>query len=267
MSDILGYGGKRVVVCGAASGMGEAVARIVGELGAEVIACDLKPVGVPVAQYVEVNLMEEASIDAATRQIEGDLDVLFNCAGIPGPPFSNLETMLVNFVGLRKWTESLLPQLVDGGAIASITSVAGMGYEANLENVRGLLDTEDFASAKAWCEARPEVANGYLFSKQAIIGYTKQQATRLCGRNIRINCISPAPTETPMLPAFHDQVSKAFMDEHFQAPIGRDATPEEMAEPLIFLGSHAARFISGQNLFVDYGYGGSVQIGDRAKLL
>jgi NAD(P)-dependent dehydrogenase (short-subunit alcohol dehydrogenase family) len=267
MKDILGYQGKRVVVTGCATGMGDAVARIVGELGAEVIACDIKPVTAPVKQFVEVNLMDEASIDAALAQIEGKIDVLLNCAGIPGAPFSNLETMLVNIVGLRHFTEGLLPQIKDGGSIASITSVAGMGYEANWENVASFLATVSFDEARKWCEEHPDVANGYLFSKQAIIGFTKQQATRLVDRRITINCISPAPTDTPMLSAFHDQVSKDFIEEHFLAPIGRNATPEEMAEPLIFLASDAARFISGQNLFVDYGYCGAVQVGDRPKLL
>jgi len=267
VSDILGYAGKRVVVTGAASGMGEATARIANELGAEVIGCDIRPVSGALKQQIEVNLMDEASIDDALLSIEGEIDVLLNCAGIPGPPFSNLETMLVNFVGLRHFTEGLLPRIKNGGAIASITSVAGMGFEKNLDKVREFLATEGFAAGKAWCEANPDVANGYLFSKQAIIGYTKQQATKLCEREIRINCISPAPTDTPMLPAFHDQISKEFMDEHFQAPVHRDATSEEMAEPLLFLGSDMARFVSGQNLFVDYGYVGSVQIGDRQGLL
>ena len=79
--------------------------------------------------------------------------------------------------------------------------------------------------------------------------------------------LAPAPTETPMLPTFHEQVGKEFMNQHFQAPIGRDATPEEMAEPLLFLGSDMARFVSGHNLFVDYGYVGSIQVGDRQGLL
>jgi len=109
--------------------------------------------------------------------------------------------------------------------------------------------------------------NGYLFSKQCIIVYTMLRASQLAPREIRVNCLSPAPTDTPMMPAFHAQVSKEFMDEHFQAPVGRNATPEEMAEPLLFLGSRAARFVSGQNLFVDFGYGGSVEVGERPALL
>jgi NAD(P)-dependent dehydrogenase (short-subunit alcohol dehydrogenase family) len=252
MKDVLGYAGAKVVVTGAASGMGEAAARLLVELGAEVHALDVRPVKVGVAQAIVTNLAEKGSIDAAVAQVPKRVDALFNCAGLPGPPYSNLETMLVNFVGLRHLTESVLAHIPEGGAVASITSVAGMGWRKNLEAVKALVSTGDFEAGKAWCEANPDQANGYLFSKQCIIYYTKLRAAGLVGRRIRMNCLSPAPTATPMLPAFHDQVGKSLIDQHFQAPIGRDATPEEMAEPLLFLNSRMARFVSGQNLFVDY---------------
>lgn len=267
-SELWGYEGQRVVVTGAASGMGDAVVRTLSDLGAEVTALDVAPVSAPNAKVIEVDLSDRASIDAAVAQLSGAYQAHFNCAGVPGPPrFSNLQTMLVNFVGLRHITERVLPMIEDGGAVASITSNAGLGWLKNLDAVREVLDTPDFESGAKWCEAHPEVANGYLFSKQAIIGYTKRRAHQLLERSIRMNCLSPAPTETPMLPDFHAQVSKDFIDEHFRAPIGRDATPEEMAEPLVFLNSRAARFISGHNLIVDYAYAGSIEVGDRVGLL
>jgi NAD(P)-dependent dehydrogenase (short-subunit alcohol dehydrogenase family) len=267
MQDVLGYQGKRAVVTGAASGMGEAAARLLVELGAEVHALDVKPVKVGVAQALLTNLAEQGSIDAAVAQLPPRVDALFNCAGLPGPPFSNLETLLVNFVGLRHLTEALLPRLPEGGAVAHITSVAGMGWRKNLENVKALVATRDFAAGKAWCEANPEKAAGYLFSKQCIIYYTKLRAAELVGRRIRMNCLSPAPTATPMLPTFHAQAGKELIDQHFRAPVGRDATPEEMAEPLVFLNSRMARFVSGQNLFVDYAYEASIDAGLRPALL
>jgi NAD(P)-dependent dehydrogenase (short-subunit alcohol dehydrogenase family) len=94
-----------------------------------------------------------------------------------------------------------------------------------------------------------------------------QRAVELVARGIRMNCLSPAPTDTPMLPAFHAQVNREFIEKHFQAPVGRNATPEEMAEPLVFLNSDAARFVSGVNLFVDYGYLAAVEVGVRPALL
>jgi len=268
MVDILKFEGKRCVVTGAASGMGGACAQILTDLGAEVYALDIQDIKASVHQPIKADLLSESSIDAALGEIDGEVDCLFNCAGLPGAPrFTALDTCVVNIVGLRHLTETLLPRIKDGGAIASITSVAGMGYENNQEKVHEFLDTPDFDSGRAWCEANPEVANGYLFSKQAIIGYTYRRAAELAKRRVRINCLSPAPTETPMMSAFHEQIPKEAMDEHFQAPIGRNATPEEMAEPLILLNSEASRFVSGVNLYVDYGYTGQVFCGQRPRLL
>ena len=267
MKDILGYEGKQVVIVGAATGMGDAATRTLAELGAEVHALDVAEVTAPVKQTIEVDLRDKASIDAAIEKLPARVDSLFHCAGLPGAPFSTLDTMLVNFVGQRHFTESLLPRIVDGGAVAIITSVAGIGWNKNRESVDALVATPDFESGKAWCEANPEAANGYLFSKQCIIAYTKLRAEGLVPREIRINCLSPAPTDTPMLPSFHNQVSKEFLEEHFLAPVGRNATPEEMGDPLIFLNSHAARFISGHNLIVDYGYVASTEMGQRPALL
>lgn len=267
MTDILGYGGQRVVITGCATGMGAAAAKLLCDLGAEVHALDVKPVGAPVKQYLETDLSKRESIDAAVGQIPGEVDALFNCAGLPGPPFSNLDTTLVNFVGLRHLTEALLPRIPSGGAVAHITSVAGMGYRKNLENVTALLDTPGFDEGRAWLEANPEANMGYLFSKQCIIAYTKRQAGPLAEREVRMNCISPAPTDTPMMKDFLSAIPKEFMDEHFRAPVGRNATSEEMAEPLVFLNSRAARFISGVNLFIDHGYEAQVDSGQRQGLL
>ena len=60
---------------------------------------------------------------------------------------------------------------------------------------------------------------------------------------------------------------KETLEQFFLAPIGRNATPEEMAEPLILLNSDAARFVSGHLLVVDYGYCGEVDVGLREGLL
>lgn len=267
MQDVLGYQGRKVVVTGAASGMGEAAADLLARLGAEVHALDVKPVKVGVAQAIGADLAKKDSIDAAVGQLPQRVDALFSCAGLPGPPFSNLDTMLVNFVGLRHLTESLLPRIPEEGAVAHITSVAGMGWRKNLDAVRALVETPDFDAGRAWCEAHPDQANGYLFSKQCIIYYTKKRAGELVSRRIRMNCLSPAPTATPMLPTFHQQAGKQMIDDHFRAPIGRDATSEEMAEPLVFLNSRMARFVSGQNLFVDFAYEAQIDAGMRPALL
>jgi len=268
MRDILGYEGRCVAITGAATGMGGAASATLCELGAEVHALDIADVSAPVKQAISLDLASKESIEAAVAKLPERIDALFHCAGVPGPPrFSALDTMLVNFVGLRHLTEALIPRISDRGSITSITSVAGMGWSKNLDAVRAMMETSGFSEAQAWCEANPDLLHGYLFSKQCIIYYTKLLAVRLLDREIRANCISPSPTDTPMLPDFHAQAGKEFIEEHFLAPVGRNATPEEMAEPLILLGSRAARFISGQNLFVDFGYQASVETGAKVGLL
>src|SRR5262245_25114319 len=165
MKDVLGYEGKRVIVSGAASGMGAATAELLVELGAEVHALDIKKPDVTgLASYTETDLREPEQIDAAVAKIGKIVDSLFNCAGLPNT-FSNLDVMLVNFCGLRHLTETVVPNLIEGGAIASIASAAGIGWLMNMDVLGSLLATPDFASAKAWCEVEPaRIANGYGLS-------------------------------------------------------------------------------------------------------
>ena len=264
MKDRFDYSGRRVVITGAASGMGDATTRLLSELGAEIWALDMNDVSAPAKAFVRIDLRDPTAILAAAAEIEGPIHSIFHCAGLPGAPFSNLETMLVNFIGARLLTESLLPQMASGSAIVSVASVAGMGYLMNMANVKQLLETEDFESARVWCEANSNIANGYPFSKECIIVHSLMQAKRLASRGIRINTISPGITETPMLPAFYDQVGKDWMDENFRGFLGRYATAEEQAWPLAFLNSDAASFISGANLFVDAGYTGALFTGEIA---
>ena len=206
MRDILGYEGTRCVVVGAATGMGAACARTLVEMGAEVIALDIAPISLPVKQSIEVDLQSPRSIEAAVRQIDGEIPKVFMCAGVPGPPrFDNFTTMTVNFVGVRAMLEALLPKVPRGGAVALIASIAGVGYPKNLAKLKELCATPTFESAVEWCKANPDIANGYLGSKQALIVYTKLRASKLVEREIRMNALLPCPTDTPMLPQFYAQ--------------------------------------------------------------
>ena len=269
MRDILGYEGKHCVVIGAATGMGEACARTLAEMGAHVTALDIAPITAPVKESIHVDLSDPASIEQASKKISGEIPALFVCAGVPGPPrFDALQTMTVNFLGVRHSIETLLPRVPEGGAVALISSIAGIGYQKNLAAWKELVAITDFAEARAWCEAHPEVANGYLGSKQALNTYTQIRASELVARNVRLNALLPAPTDTPILADFHAQAGgKENLEKFFLSPIGRNATPEEMAEPLILLNSDATRFISGQLWIVDYGYCGEVDVGIRQGLL
>ena len=106
--DFLGYKNKRVIVSGCFSGMGEATARLLLDLGAEVHGLDFKPTSLDLASFTLVDLREPDTIDAAVAAIGGRVDALFNCAGLPqtAPP---LDVMKVNYAGTRHLTQQVLP--------------------------------------------------------------------------------------------------------------------------------------------------------------
>ena len=116
MDDVLGYSGRRCIVTGAASGMGEATARILIELGAEVHAVDIrKPVVAGLASYSETDLADPAAIAQTVDAIGAVVNNLFNCAGLPNN-FPGMAVMAVNFCGLRELTERVIPNMIDGAA-------------------------------------------------------------------------------------------------------------------------------------------------------
>ena len=87
-----------------------------------------------------------------------------------------------------------------------------------------------------------------------------QRALEVVGNGVRVNCISPGPTETPMMPEFVKATGAALIDA-FLGPMERRAKPEEMGWPLAFLNSDGASFITGLNLLVDAGFVAGVMTG------
>jgi NAD(P)-dependent dehydrogenase (short-subunit alcohol dehydrogenase family) len=267
MSDGLGYRGKKIVMTGIASGMGEAAARLLLELGAEIHALDIAPVTLPVAQVIRTDMKDQASIDAALAALPSEIEFLFNCAGVPSPPFGQVDLVMINFTGMRYLTDALAPRLAAGGGIASIASTAGMAWRDNLAQIDAFLALKDFAAQQAWlAQTETLKPDPYSFSKQCLIVYCMRKTSELAARNIRINCIAPAPTATP----FIDKQSAQYgleVYKLFMPSIGRFATPAEMGNALVLLNSNLATFISGLCIPVDFGYVAEVLTGERENLL
>ena len=262
MSDLWRYDGKRVVVTGCASGMGQEAARELIDLGATVVGLDIAEPTVAVKEFHRLDLSDPTSIDAVAAAVGGPVHALFNIAGISSGAAPPLKVVEVNFLGTRRLTEALLPIMEPGSAIACVSSLAAAGYAANIATVREFLATGDFAAGRAWCEAHPDelTSGGYGFAKQAIIVYTMMQGVELGGRGIRINCIGPTVTDTPFLLDTIKTYGEGFIDA-FPKPLGRVSRPEEQARALIFLNGDAASYITGQVLWTDGGYMGGLTTG------
>lgn len=262
IGSVWGYEGRRVIVSGGGgAGMGAATVRELAQLGAEIHVIDLKEPPIEVAGYHRVDLREPDAIAVAVESIGGNVDALFNCAGLPGGKFSDLDTMLVNFAGMRHLTDLVADHMTEGAAIAGISSAAGASWMANIAKWMPLVACGGFAETARWLEDHPaEIASGYAPSKEVIIIWTIWRSFELAKRGIRINCTSPGPTDTPMMPEFEEQVGKAFMDS-YPIPLGRRATPDEQAYPLIFLNSRAASAITGENILTDGGTMGAMTVG------
>jgi NAD(P)-dependent dehydrogenase (short-subunit alcohol dehydrogenase family) len=259
VDDVLGFDGKNVVMTGAASGMGQAAAQILVDCGAKVTALDIKPTSVAVDRFCQVDLRDPAAIEEVAASIDGPIDAFFSCAGLPGPPFSELDTAVVNFVAVRHLSELLVPKMQAGSSITVISSAAAVGWQDQLDTTLDLLATKGFEAAREWLVANEEKWNwsGYLFSKWVVDTWVGWWYPDLAPLGIRVNCINPGPTDTPMMPAFHELAGKELVDQAI-GPIGRYSTAEEQAWPLVLLGSPRMSYVAGEVLWTDGGFLGAL---------
>ncbi len=268
MIERLRYDGLRVIVSGGASGMGEATVRLLSELGADITILDIKePILKPASRFVPVDLRDKASIDEAVAQLEGPLHAHFNCAGLPhGPGWPASDTVLVNFIGSRHLTESIIPMMPPGSAIASISTVLA-GWWDPPPGVLDLVAIGDFAESKQFVEQNPSVVgDGYSFSKQCLNAWTLRQVVELGAKAIRINCIGPGPTATPLMAQFKRNAGQKHWD-HLPRPLGRNSTSDEQAYPIVFLNSPAASIVTGSMVQTDGGLMAAIQSGQQAQAI
>jgi NAD(P)-dependent dehydrogenase (short-subunit alcohol dehydrogenase family) len=222
----------------------------------------------PVRQTIRTDMKDQASIDAALANLPEQIFALFNCAGVPSPPFAAFDTVMINFTGMRYLTERLIPRIAAGGAIAAIASTAGLAWKSNVPRLRELLAMTDFAAQAEWLRGAPELGTDcYSFSKQAMILYCMERAGALAGQEIRFNCIAPAPTATGFIDAQAPAIGGMGVYDLFKPAHGRFASPADMGRALVLLNSRLAGFISGVCLPVDFGYTAEVLSGQRDNLV
>lgn len=255
MSPIVDYENKVVVVTGAATGVGATIVEQLRAAGAtRIIALDIKRCSGPVDQSIPVDLSDPLAIDEALSRLPDSIDVLFNNAGVAATMPTDV-VMAVNVLAPKKLIAALQQRMPAGGAVVITASTAGGGYVERLSEIQQLLAIDGWSAALKWVREHPALTNNpYGFSKECAQALALQLAKPLGYRGIRINSVCPGIIETPLLSDFKTSMGAPIIDWMVSQSGGRRATPAEVASVLAFLGSDAARYVSGTNLLVDNGF-------------
>lgn len=249
---------KTIVVTGAANGIGAETAKLVRSLGGTVVGVDLEAPEGQVDRFVAADLSKADAIAAAAREIGPGIDGLANIAGLP-PTAGRVAVLGVNFVGLRAFTEAMIGNLNDGAAIVNLASLAGTGWPERAAAVKAFIDGAAFDNIDALCDVHGmDDAGSYLFSKEALICWTMQNRWTWRERGIRMNCVSPGPVETRILPDFLATLGKRAEED--MKIMDRPGRPADIAPVVAFLLSDASAWIRGTNILADGGMFSHVQV-------
>lgn len=242
--------GKRILVTGASSGIGRAVAVMCSNMGADIImmARDLKRLSetyndlLPGSHsFFSIDLTKYESIEPIIEECvnkHGKFDGLVHSAGIE-------ISVPLQFMKPQQYEEILSINVISGFELAKVMSKkkyfnSNGGSFVYLSSIRGIIGQE--------------AAIAYSCSKGAIIAGVKSMALELAPKKIRVNSISPAIIETEMTSRLFDNISEKSKENMFaNHPLGF-GKPNDIAYACIYLLSDASRWITGSNMIVDGGY-------------
>ena len=234
------FTGRRALVTGAGSGIGEAVARTLHAEGAEVVLTDVSadPVDALAAELGERASAVPLDVrdEDAVREVVHDMDVLANVAGIgsttaaPDTPLEVWDDVLaVNARGTFLCCKHAIPGMVErgGGSIVNMASVAGL---VGLRN---------------------RVA--YSASKGAVIAMTRALAVDHVADGVRVNAVCPGTVDSPWVRRLVEEVGESLDALRARQPMGRLGKPQEIAEAVAYLASDDAAFVTGTAFVIDGG--------------
>jgi NAD(P)-dependent dehydrogenase (short-subunit alcohol dehydrogenase family) len=239
--------GTVAVVTGGGSGIGRATSMLLAERGASVLVADVdggaaEKVAAEIGEassFIEVDVTQVDQVDAMVQQAVssyGGLHIAVNNAGTSGlfgatadvDPDEWRRVLDLNLTGVFLCMRAQIPAILaaGGGAIVNTSSGAGLMGFAGLP--------------------------AYVASKHGVIGLTRAAALEYSAKGIRVNAVCPGTVRTPMLEAFTgDEATLQAMGRAM--PIKRLATPEEIAEAIVWLASPSASYVTGHALAVDGG--------------
>jgi 2-hydroxycyclohexanecarboxyl-CoA dehydrogenase len=243
--------GRVVLVTGAARGIGAAVADAFGAAGASVAIGDLDVAGASsvaarvtdlhggTALGIDLDVTSRSSVDDALARVQADLgplDVLVNNAGVDViKPFVDstadewARIIAVNLMGTFHCCQAALVGMIERGAGAIV----------------------NFASDAGRVGSSGEAA--YSATKGGVVAFTKTLARETARHGIRVNCVSPGPTDTALLAQVADHDAKLRDALARSIPMRRIAAPDDIAPAVVFLAGDGARYITGQTLSVSGG--------------
>lgn len=242
---------KVAIVTGASSGIGRSMAQLFAKEGAKVVVAANVNVaggeetvatiksngGEAIFVQADVTIASEAeNLAMATQKKYGKIDILVNNAGIfmKETPIEDTDEELwsqlyaVNVKGIFLATKYAVPQM----------KKAGSGVIINIGSGAANRPLARFAA--------------YVSSKGAVNTLTKALAIELAPNNIRVNCINPAPTETPMIELIPEEARTAIISG---IPLRRMAKPEDIAYAALYLASDESSMLTGTSINVDGGDG------------
>lgn len=231
--------GKTIFISGSSRGIGASTARLAKYYGAKVILHGKteSPALVKLAReldspYLFFDIVDEDAVQQGMAKL-GPIDVLINNAGInPSKVFMDLT--------LNEWKEVFATNLF-GPVILSRAVIPQM-----LSSERGCIINVSSIKAGSNIQGKPS----YATSKAALARLTSSMANEFAPQ-IRVNSVAPGFTETDMT---EHTLSKQIQNQIDKIPLGRMASPKEIAEAILFLASDKASYITGQTLCVDGGY-------------
>jgi NAD(P)-dependent dehydrogenase (short-subunit alcohol dehydrogenase family) len=234
------FDGKRALVTGAGSGIGEAVARRLHADGAEVVLADVRAEAVRAiaaelkdrATAVQLDVRDEQAVAEVAR----DFDVLANVAGIgstttaPDTPLEVWEDVFaINARGTYLCCKHAIPGM----------AARGGGSIVNMASVGGLVGLRNRAA--------------YCASKGAVIALTRALAVDHVADGVRVNAVCPGTVDSPWVRRLVEDVGESLDALRARQPMGRLGTPNEIAEAVLYLASDDAAFVTGTAFVIDGG--------------
>ena len=259
VSSLFDLAGRGAVVTGAATGIGEGIARLLASAGARVVIADVDVAGAErVAAAiggtaVELDVTDAAACARVLGSIGDRVDILVNNAGSYHEAGSILDQSVdswrrsidVNLAGIFHCSKPVAERMVAQGTGGSIVNIA---------SVDGLL---------------PCLGTGYDTAKAGAIHFARSLAVDLAPHGIRVNAVSPGVVPVPTLDRMHSGEIEHFWprdpspsglmgpitkQRSSNVPLGRKGTPADIANAVLFLVSDAASYVTGHNLVVDGGW-------------